>query len=166
MRWLLIGYGNPSRQDDGVGHYVINRLRAAIGLSPLDLLAEPGSDGPDDALVAGRPVRALWLQQLDLALAEELAEAERLILVDCHLGGPEQSEWEVEERPFDGPTTHVVTPGVLLQVARRAFGRAPAARVYSVRGESFEFGDQLTPVVRERADALAARLLAEVRGDA
>ena len=31
MRVLVIGYGNPSRQDDGVGLAVVNGLRVRAG---------------------------------------------------------------------------------------------------------------------------------------
>ena len=56
MRILIVGYGNPSRQDDGVGLAVVNGLRLRLGLSSL-----VGSQDGFDEL--GRAVDTVFLQQ-------------------------------------------------------------------------------------------------------
>lgn len=167
MRILIVGYGNPSRQDDGVGWQVIGELRRRWGLAPFDLLAEPGSAGADSVEHGGDTITMIWLQQLDFQLAEELAQTDRLILVDCHVGGEPTAEWDVQPAPFGGPTTHVVLPSSLLELTRVAYGRIPRTTVYSLRGERFEFAEGLSPAVAEHAAKLAERLDARLRaGDA
>ena len=79
MRALIIGYGNPSRRDDGVGLAVINGLRRRLGKAPFD----EGDDGYNEL---GGPVDTLFLQQLMPELAETLAGYDRVWFVDAHLG--------------------------------------------------------------------------------
>ena len=69
---LIIGYGNPLRGDDGVGP------RAA------ELLADRGGVTPP-LLPDG--VQVLVCHQLTIELAPQIAEADRLILIDARATG-------------------------------------------------------------------------------
>lgn len=162
MKILVIGYGNPSRMDDGVGHYVVNRLNEHWGLPTIDLLGEPSGDGSDTARLGAAQVRTMWLQQLDIGLAEDLAAVDKVILVDAHVDGPPLVSCEVSERHAVGLTSHVATPETLLAICRQAYGRRPAATLHTALGERFDFAAELTKSVRERADELVARILSEV----
>lgn len=164
VRILVIGYGNPSRMDDGVGHFVVNQLNRRWGLPQIDLLGEPRGDGSDTAVLGDRVVRTLWLQQLDVGLAEELAEVDRVILVDAHVGGEAVVEAEVVGDHHVGVTSHVATPETLLAIAEAAYGRRPRATRYSVRGERFDFAAELTAPVKTAAEELARRLEQEIGG--
>ncbi|MBI2302128.1 MAG: hydrogenase maturation protease [Armatimonadetes bacterium] len=162
MTILVIGYGNPSRMDDGVGWYVIDQLHRRWGLPPLELLSEPAADGSDTCRLGPHSVRCVWLQQLDLDTADLVAAADRLLLVDAHLDGEEIAVIEVEPRPVLGPVTHVVTPAALLALAEATYGRAPRTTLYTARGERFDFAAGLSPEVQTRADALVRAVLDEV----
>ncbi|MCC7491770.1 MAG: hydrogenase maturation protease [Fimbriimonadaceae bacterium] len=164
MRYLIIGYGNPSREDDGVGHYVVNRLNERFGLPGVDLLGEPRGDGGDTAQVGPHAVRTLWLQQLDVALAEEIAEYDRVWFIDAHVEGPPEIEVEVGDGHHIGVTSHVATPETLVALAGALYGRRPPAVRCSLLGHRFDFAAQLSPPVQAAAEALAARLAAELAG--
>lgn len=164
MRILIIGYGNPSRMDDGIGHYVVNRLNERWGLPTIDLLGEPSADGADTVTVGDTVVRTMWLQQLDIGLAEEVAEVDRLMLIDARVDGPPTVVEEIVADHQIGLTSHVATPETLLSICLRAYGRGPRCTLYSALGERFDFAAELTDSVQQRADELARQIVAEVEG--
>ncbi|MGE5531177.1 MAG: hydrogenase maturation protease [Bacteroidota bacterium] len=140
MRILVIGYGNPSRQDDGVGLAVVNGLRARAGQAPLD----EGDDGFDDL---GHDLDTLFLQQLSPELAETLAEYDHVALVDAHFGiYPELvHRTELDPQVEAAIVSHHFKPGTLLALAHQLYGRAPTAELISVRGFAFDFTSELSP---------------------
>jgi hydrogenase maturation protease len=146
MNTLVIGYGNPSRRDDGVALTVINRLRQRLGLPSL----QGNDDGFDDL---GHDVDTLFLQQLMPELAETLAGYERVVFVDAHVGVYPQMIRRVEivagaDRAM---VSHHVRPAGLLEIARSLYGHAPSATLISIRGFDFDFGETLTPATDEAA---------------
>ncbi len=156
MRVLVIGYGNPSRQDDGVGLAVVNGLRAHTGQAPL----EEGDDGFDDL---GRALDTLFLQQLSPELAETLTEYDHVVLVDAHFGiYPELVHRAVLDPHVDAAiVSHHFKPGTLLALAGQLYGHAPTAELISVRGYAFDFTSELSPEtaagVKQVIEELAGR---------
>lgn len=156
MRVLIIGYGNPSRQDDGVGLAVVNGLRVRAGQAPLD----EGDDGFDDL---GGSLDTLFLQQLSPELAETLIDYDHVVLVDAHFGiYPELVHWAALDPQGEATiVSHHFKPGTLLALANQLYGRAPTGELVSVRGHAFDFTSELSPDtaagVEQVVDELAAR---------
>jgi len=152
-RTLVIGYGNPSRRDDGVGLAVVNGLRERLGLPPL---AE-GDDGFDDL---GQSLDTLALQQLTPELAETVAAYDRLILVDAHVGTYPELIQRVQLRPQVEPSlvSHHLKPNHLLALTVQLFGRAPVAELLSIRGFDFDFGPGLSPATAEGVQQVIAEI--------
>lgn len=144
MRVLVIGYGNPSRQDDGVGLAVVNGLRERAGRRPLD----EGEDGYDEL---GGDADTLFLQQLNPELAELIAEYDELVLVDAHFGAYVELVHRTILEPLVTPAivSHHFRPETLLALARELYGHAPRAELLSVRGFSFDFTTELSPATAE-----------------
>ena len=140
MRTLIIGYGNPSRRDDGVGLAVINGLRQRLRRPLLD----EGNDGFADL---GGTVDTLFLQQLMPELAETLARYERVWFVDAHFGiYPELVHRSPITPQFDpAMVSHHLKPNALLALTVQLYGRAPSAELHSIRGFDFDFGEGLSP---------------------
>jgi hydrogenase maturation protease len=153
MRTLVIGYGNPSRRDDGVALAIINGLRQRLGLPHL----EGNQDGFDDL---GHTVDTLFLQQLMPELAETLAGYERVIFLDAHVGViPELiRRVEIDANADRAMVSHHVKPGGLVEIARRLYGHAPQAELISVRGFDFDFGEELSPATAEAAQTVIEEL--------
>jgi hydrogenase maturation protease len=141
MRTLVIGFGNPSRRDDGVGLAVVNGLRAHLGLPLLD----EGADGFDEL---GGTLDTLFLQQVGPELAETLAGYDRVFFVDAHAGNyPELVHREsLEANSGRSLVSHHMKPGQLLALAAQLYGASPAAELLSVRGLDFDFGSELSPI--------------------
>ncbi|MCG2769889.1 MAG: hydrogenase maturation protease [Anaerolineae bacterium] len=138
---LVIGYGNYSRKDDGVGFCVASRLRERTGRIPLD----PESDGLDDL---GASPHVICVHQLTPELAELLAEHDVVVFVDAHMGEvyPEPIRIVgVEAKPSVGFVSHVISPGTIIAMAGILYGQAPQAYLVSVRGHDFDFGTTLSP---------------------
>ncbi len=156
MRILVIGYGNPSRQDDGVGLAVVNGLRTRMGQARLD----EGDDGFDDL---GHRLDTLFLQQLSPELVDTLIDYDHLVLVDAHFGIYPELVHHADLDPQAGAAivSHHFKPGALLALARQLYGRSPSGELISVRGHAFDFTSELSPDtatgVAQVVEELAAR---------
>ena len=142
-RILVIGYGNPGRGDDGVGHYVIEALRRRLGQA-VDLLP---------------------LHQLTPVVAEAVADHDLVIFVDAHTGAYGEELRITPLRPEPGPLAfyHHMRPGMVLALAKALYGREPEALMFSIRGYDFDFGTEISERTRRHADVAIERILEMVR---
>jgi len=142
MKTLVIGYGNDSRNDDGVGRYVVEQLAAR---------KLPG-------------VELETAHQLEVEMAETLTHFDRVFFIDAAI--PEASA--PVQRSVVTPTlqshavAHYLAPGDLLALSQTLYGRAPEAVLYSVRGHDFNFGTELSNDVRRFADEVAEQIAGEI----
>ena len=137
-RVLVLGYGNPGRQDDGLGP------AAAAEIGKLDW---PGVTACDN-------------YQLVIEDALEVAEHDVVWFVDAARSGAEP----YEVRPLSATadiafTSHLVKPEALLAIADRYYGKSPEAHLVGIRGYEFEFLEGLT----ERACGNLAQAVALIR---
>jgi hydrogenase maturation protease len=146
---LIIGYGNPLRGDDGVGP------RAAELLVEEDGVTSPLL--PDD-------VQVLVCHQLTIELAPQIAETDRLILIDARATGEPGS---IEQRiltpaiPDRTSLTHHIDAQGLLAAAEILYGHAPETILFTVSGGSFDCGETLSPNVAAALPELLARIRQE-----
>jgi hydrogenase maturation protease len=154
MRILVIGYGNPSRRDDGVALVVVNSLRRRLGLPALDEQA----DGYEDL---GQPLDTLFLQQLTPELAETLAGYERVVFVDAHTGTAGADlirRASIDPNADPALVSHHFKPGRLLALAQALYGAAPQAELVSILGFDFDFGPELSPTTATAAGEVVEAL--------
>ena len=154
QRLLVIGYGNPYCHDDGVGFHIVNLLRKQWGSPPL----EPDEDGIDQR---GGPQDTLVVHQLVPELAALLAPYALVVFVDAHVGTFPEDVRVVpvrEEFAFHA-VTHHLSPGMLLAMARRMNGTAPAGQLVSVKGDDFDFGFGLSETCWLRAEKAVLQIL-------
>ncbi|HKI36616.1 MAG TPA: hydrogenase maturation protease [Candidatus Baltobacteraceae bacterium] len=129
--YLVIGYGNELRRDDGVGPRVA-RTVAAWGV--------PG-------------VLAVALPQLTPELAEAVAGASEVFFVDASAGNdtgvrvrPVRPE---VEQPLLG---HTSSPPALLALAEVLYGRRPRAWLVTVPAPDLDFGEELSSAAARGMD--------------
>jgi len=129
---LILGYGNPDREDDGVAWHILDRLASRL---------DPDSQGMGEETVRsfGR-VTLKFALQLMPEMAEEVAEFGRVVFIDAHTGSePEDLTWLPLAAQFQkSPFTHHMTPATLLSIAESLYGSRPEAVLVAVRG--FDFG--------------------------
>ncbi len=154
QRVLVLGYGNVSRQDDGIGFHVINAIAWRLGRPPLT----PGEKGLSDL---GQPVDLAFVLQLVPELAETLADYDEVFFVDAHTGAYEEPiRWE-KLAPGYAPSafTHHMTPATLLEITKALYGRTPMGHLVSVRGFRFGFGMELSPEAQRLCGMAAGQIV-------
>jgi len=146
--YLIIGYGNTLRGDDGAGPRVAEAV-AGWGM-------------PN--------VRAISAAQLTPELAEALAGAEVVIFVDAQVGqaaGRPAASITFEtlaaddERPLEA---HRSDPRQLLALTRQLYGRCPSAWLIAIPGVCFDFGEALSAVAQQGVDEALRRIRALLTG--
>jgi hydrogenase maturation protease len=141
-RILVLGYGNPGRQDDGLGP------ATAAGI---ERLGWPNLTAFDN-------------YQLNIEDAIDVAEHDVVWFVDAAKAGP--SPYAVSDLSPAAAiefTSHIVRPEVILAIARRYYGRAPKAFLLGIRGYQFEFVEELTPGASDNLRVALAMLTDRIR---
>jgi hydrogenase maturation protease len=125
---LVLGYGNPLRTDDGLGwHVAVELFRTNTS----------------------REVKVVPCHQLTPELAEAVSFAETVIFIDCARDGkPGEVRYEeVRSQPGSSSFTHDLSPAALLALAAELFGSCPKAYLFSICGECFAPGEDLSAAV-------------------
>jgi hydrogenase maturation protease len=144
---VVLGCGNPSRGDDGLGPALMARVREWIEAHP------------------GRPVIAVEDFQLQVEHTLDLVGRDLALFVDATASGLEPVTLHLVEPAVGASfTTHALSPGALLQAYLTLDrGVPPRAFALAVRGTSFGLGPSLSPEGSrslETAWILLERLLA------
>jgi hydrogenase maturation protease len=135
-RILVLGYGNPGRQDDGLGP------AAALAVDGLRL---PHVAAHDD-------------YQLNIEDAMEAAAHDEVWFVDAARSGPPIAISEISPSSQVDFTSHILRPEAILAIAERLFGKTPRAFVMAIRGYDFEFLEALTPEAQDNLGLALATL--------
>lgn len=130
----IIGYGNRSRRDDGIGPQVADRLKRCFD----------GADG----------VSMVSLHQLGPELAEDLQEATGVIFIDASREPIPGGCSFRKVRPVSdmNEIVHSLTAGALLGVTQLIYNRCPPAWLFSVEGSDFGFGEGLSESAADNAN--------------
>ena len=126
--FLIIGYGNQLRGDDGIGPQV------AEAVEQWNL----------------PQIQVKSLHQLTPELADDLAKVDCAIFVDAWMtDSSDFSEIKVEKiepvSPGNLISGHASNPRSLLAIALTLYGKSPQSWLISVPGINFEFSDRLSP---------------------
>jgi hydrogenase maturation protease len=139
-RTLIIAIGNVARGDDGTAHRVAARL-----------------------VLAGLPadVRLLTATGLDVAMAADVAECDRLLIVDAE----RRSAPAVEVRPIVGGTAshsgHAIDAPGLLAVTDALYAVTPEALLIGVASPEMGHAEELSATA-EAASEEAASVIIEL----
>ncbi len=139
VRTLVIGYGNPGRLDDGLGPAFAERIQA---------LAIPGVTVDAD-------------YQLTIEDAAALAQHDLILFADASVEGPSPFALQpLEAQPAGlGFSSHSLSAGALLGLAKELFGASPHAYLLGIRGYEFnDFGERLSEQAQANLDAAVAHL--------
>ncbi|MBI3947360.1 MAG: hydrogenase maturation protease [Armatimonadetes bacterium] len=165
-RVLVVGCGNESRRDDGVGLYVIRELARRLALREVEDTDAASATGEVPTPSGTACVELRFEHQLDLVLADDLRAVDRFVVVDAHTGAFPETLRRVELHPGyeSSMTSHHLTPETLVGLARALHGHVPRAVLFSIRGYDFNFGTDLTPATRAAADQAVEEILGFVIG--
>ena len=121
---LIIGIGNNTRQDDGLGWYFLDKLEKA-GFNPEDLL---------------------YKYQLMVEDAEIIAAYQTVIFVDASKEHSKEG-FNIEEiEPAEHVlfSTHEVPPSQILNLSTTIYHKTPKAFVVKIDGYEWDFKIELT----------------------
>jgi hydrogenase maturation protease len=137
-KFLLLGYGNPDREDDGVAWHILRELTVRMGLSAP---ASYEDDFPEDP-----QVDFVFHLQLTPEMAEDISQYEYVCFVDAHTGNiPEEVRIIDVESDFQkSPFTHHLTAQSLMSICETIYHHKPDAALLSVRGYQFLFSRVLS----------------------
>ena len=136
-RVLVLGYGNPGRQDDGLG---------PAAVAEIERFGWPN-------------LRAFDNYQLNIEDAMDVAAHDVVWFVDAAKTGPEPyAIHDVSPASAIEFTSHIVRPEVILAIAGQCYGGSPPAFLLAIRGYEFEFIEKLTPGAADNLRAALAML--------
>jgi hydrogenase maturation protease len=140
---LILGYGNPDRQDDGVAWTIVKDVAGRLKVPPPTIF-DTTVISPDGTLTL-----SVALQLLP-EMAELISQYERVCFVDAHTGRvPEDLSIQDLGAEFQkSPFTHHLTPQTCLSLAKTLYRASPEARLVSVRGYEFGFSNDLSTRTR------------------
>lgn len=153
-KFLLLGYGNPDREDDGVAWHILRALTVRLGL--------PAPDSYEDEFPQSAQIDFEFHLQLTPEMAEDVSAYENVCFVDAHTGNiPQEVRLIDVESDFQrSPFTHHLTPQSLLSICETLYGKKPDAALLSVRGYQFLFSRNLS----EPTQALLPQAVNQVWG--
>lgn len=127
-RILIYAYGNPGRQDDGLGNRFIEELEKWISENNI------------------RNVELDSNYQLNIEDAVKMSEKDMVIFVDAsteqiediHFSPVETSEGRAEF------TTHAASPAFILALCNKLYNKHPETYLLQIRGYEWEFKEELS----------------------
>ncbi len=136
-RVLVLGVGNPGREDDGLGPALAARIEA-LGLPGVDTDANYQLNIEDAEAWSGR----------DLVVVADAARRLRAPFRFSKLA------------PAGGApaTSHALGPGAVLALCERLYGRRPDARLLALRGHRWGVGEGLSAAAASNLEAALAFL--------
>ena len=152
---LIIGYGNPDRQDDGIAWHILGQLAAYFKIE---------STGPDfyDFLPQGNNPDLLFTLQLTPEIAETIARYDRVFFIDAHTGDIKEDicVQELSAEFQNSPLTHHMTPQTLMSLVETLYQRKPGAILISIRGYEFGFARSLSQKTMVLSQSAVQRIIA------
>jgi len=131
---LIVGYGNPDREDDGVAWYVLQGIAKHFNI--------PISTDTDIGIYPEGTTLDFWFNlQLMPEMASEMVNYQRICFVDAHTGAVEE-EIHVEKiisRFQNSPLTHHMTPETIVSIMEHLYNHKPETLFVSIRGYHFRF---------------------------
>ena len=133
----IIGIGNTLRSDDGAGAYVCSLLEEK-----------------------NLPATAIITQQLDIAMAEEFAKFDIVILVDAAANETAFSFEPLHTTPQQPQSSsHHINAAMLAGLAKQLFATKTQFYLCAIGATNFEMGTTLSEKTKQHATDAAAMLL-------
>lgn len=135
---LILGYGNPDREDDGVAWHILRALTTKLGLA--------APESYEDEFPESAQFDFVFHLQLTPEMAEDISAYPYVCFVDAHTGNiPDPVRLISVESEFQhSPFTHHLTPQSLLSMGETIYGKKPDAALLSVLGHRFLFSRELS----------------------
>ena len=120
---LIIGCGNSTRRDDGLGIYAADLLKNSLENASLTIY-----------------------QQLDISLAEEIVNYDLVIFVDAGMIDEPFRIKKIDANPArpNAAYTNVTSIYEILNITEKLYHKTPLCYAVIIKGYDFSFGERLT----------------------
>ena len=145
---LIYGYGNPGRQDDGLGHALVEKMETWVQVSGLEDFFKFDSN-----------------YQLNIEDAEAVANHDLVIFADAST--EEIDDYILTEVSGDKDvsfTTHAASPGYIVRLCHELFGKSPEVLLLHIKGYEWEFREGLSRKASENLEKAFAFLVQYLEG--
>ena len=129
---LVYGYGNPGRQDDGLGAALIQKVDEWLTSFPSQKIITDTN------------------YQLNIEDAASVAEASKVIFIDASIEEIENFSF-TEVKASDARvefSMHAVSPAFVIDLCTKMYGHAPEAYLLHIKGYEWDFKEELTPAAQ------------------
>ncbi len=127
IKILIYGYGNPGREDDGLGAALVSRLEEwskSSGYTGIEFDTNYQLNIEDAEAISGK----------DIVIFADASTEE----IDDYLFTEVTGETEVSF------TTHAASPGYIVQLCRDLFGKCPKVYLLHIKGYRWDFKEGLS----------------------
>jgi len=132
LKILIYGYGNPGREDDGLGYAMINKLEEWAGQTGFSGLEFDSN------------------YQLNIEDADNISGYDLVIFVDASTEDIEDFIMtDVTGETDVSFTSHAASPGYIVQLCRELFGKVPPVKLLHIKGYQWEFREGISEKANE-----------------
>jgi hydrogenase maturation protease len=135
---LIYGYGNPGRQDDGIGARFIELVEKWIEKEKLSGIFTDCN------------------YQLNVEDSATIAEYDTVIFVDASVA-EDVNDYKLESIHPDNAriefSMHAVSTSYVVDLCQKIYGKVPDPYVLHIRAYEFDFVEELTPKAAENMEA-------------
>ncbi|MCD4745021.1 MAG: hypothetical protein K8R58_01840 [Bacteroidales bacterium] len=132
MKILLYGYGNPGRQDDGLGNEFVNRMQEWINKEGIKNFEFESN------------------YQLNIEDAHVISDKELVIFIDA--SDEDIQDFcisKVTESSKMSFTTHSASPGFIVDLCKKLFNKSPLTLLLHIKGYEWNLKEELTEKAEE-----------------
>lgn len=134
---LIFGYGNPGRQDDGLGAAFVAKMEEWLAFNP------------------NENIHLDTNYQLNIEDAEQISAYDTVLFVDASIESIEAfslTKVEPSEARVEF-TMHAVSPAFVLDLCQKIFQHTPETYLLHIKGYEWEFKEVLTEGAKANLDA-------------
>jgi len=138
---FVYGFGNPGRQDDGMGPAIIDRL--------------------ENENIQGIIIDSNY--QMNIEDAYNISECDVVIFVDASIDADEPfSFYKIKPSPEITFTTHTVAPESIIALCKDLYDKDMEAYVMAIKGYEWEFAEGLSPKAADNFNEAYTFLLKKI----
>lgn len=132
---LVYGYGNPGRQDDGLGYEMVRKLEQWISYNNI------------------RGINLDSNYQLNIEDAEIISRYDLIVFVDASTEDiGDFILTEVTGEKDVAFTTHAASPGYIVKLCHDLFDRHPVVQLLHIKGYEWEFREGLSELANKNLE--------------
>lgn len=130
---LIIGYGNPLREDDGIGWHLAGWLGETLNDPQIEIIQS---------------------HQLFPEYADNLSKVRNALFIDCkqgsNIGQIESSQIDPSTIQTEKATFHHMSIEGILSMTKSLFQHVPSAHVFSIESDRFDHSEHLSDLMKKQ----------------